>query len=231
MRLYEPTLLGICFFLLGVPLNSTAAMINCNPNNAMANGFNADACIGDSKIRPPQEKAFVNDNLQESGDAFSFIGKFDADEGFEPGGAELAGFSLSVSKLSDPNTGDYFFSYALLAPDDWLEKIVDLTLLIKQANNSTIAYLFSGTTIGIDIGFNNPWANPRGKIVNDFSHLSGFIRLAENDISTLAKDDLSTTSSIMTTTVPEPNLTLLFSIGLLGLATRSLINRKRRFGM
>ncbi|MGD7036104.1 PEP-CTERM sorting domain-containing protein [Methylotuvimicrobium buryatense] len=220
MRLCEPVLLWICIFLLGVPLNSTAAIIACNANDAMANGFYANACVGDDNIKPKDEQAFVIDNFQDDGDAFSFIGKFNDGEGFESSDSDIGGFTLSVSKLSDPNTGDYFFSYALLAPEDWLGKFVDWTLLVKQANNSVIAYLFSGITLGIDGGFNSRWTNPREKIVNDYSHVSGFIRLAEDrGISTLAS------------TVPEPSLTLLFSIGLLGLGARSQIKRKHLFGM
>ncbi|WP_341326763.1 hypothetical protein [Methylotuvimicrobium sp. KM2] len=223
MRLCEPVLLWICLFLLGVPLNSTAAIIACNVDHAKANGLSANACVGDDSIKPKDQKAFVIDNFQDDGDAFSFIGKFNDDDGFESSGADIAGFTLTVSELSDPNTGDYLFSYALLAPDDWLGKFVDWTLLVKQANNSTIAYLFSGIALGIDGGFNNLWTNPRGKISNDYSHASGFIRLAE--------DRLSTPASMMAATVPEPDLTLLFSIGLLGLAAKFPIKRKHLFGM
>ncbi|CCE25409.1 PEP-CTERM sorting domain-containing protein [Methylotuvimicrobium alcaliphilum] len=220
MRFCEPVLLWICLFLLGVPLNSTASIIACNANDAMANGFYATACIGDSTIRPPQEKTFVSDNLKGEGDAFSFIGKFNDGNGFESSGADIAGFTLTVSELSDPNTGDDLFSYSLLAPDDWLGKFVDWTLLVKQANNSTIAYLFSGIALGIDGGFNSRWTNKGGNVSNDYSHVSAFIRPAEDrGISTLAL------------TVPEPSLTLLFSIGLLGLGARSQVKRKHLFGM
>ena len=209
MRLCEPVLLWICIFLLGVPLNSTAAIIACNVNDAKANGFYANACVGDDSIKPKDEQAFVIDSFQDDGDAFSFIGKFDAGSGFKSSGADIAGFTLTVSELSDPNTGDYLFSYSLLAPDDWLGKIVDWTLLVKQANNSTIAYLFSGITLGIEGEFNNLWTNKGGNVSNDYSHVSAFIRPAED-------------SSTPASAVPEPSLTLLFSIGLLGLIGRSL---------
>lgn len=177
--------------------NASAGPITCNVNNANANGDVADACKGDNAIgaNPASETTFVNGAFAPGG--FAFVDKTGE-------ASAVAGFELTVETgAADP----YKFLYSLVVPTQWLGAVVDWVLVIKQANNSTIAYFFDDVTLGIDGGFNSFWLNPKEKLQNDFSHASGFIRGTP-------------------TTVPEPGALTLTLLGLTLVGARAL--RRRR---
>lgn len=174
---------------------ANAAAISCNVNDASANGAVADECAGDNAIgaNPNDETAFVNTNFQDGGDPFLFVDKTGE-------ASTLADFVLTVT--SDDST-PYLFDYTLEVPIAWIGEVVDWVLVIKQASNSTTAYLFEDVTLGIEGGFNSFWINPAGKTVNDYSHASGLLRVADGG----GGDD----------EIPEPGVLFLMGAGLLGL--------------
>jgi hypothetical protein len=173
--------------LLALAGNASAVPITCSVLNADANGSFADDCAGDSAIgaNPSNETTFVNGAF--GGDAFTFVDKTGS-------ASSVPGFILSVTTDATPDP--YTFLYTLTVPDSYVGTIVDWVLVIKQASNSTIAYLFNDVTLGIDGGYNSFWLNPAGKLVNDYSHASGLIRTT-------------------TVRVPEPGTMGLLGAGLL----------------
>lgn len=175
--------------------NANAASISCNVNDAMANGEVADECVGDNAIgaNPADETTFVNTNFQDGGDPFIFVDKTGE-------ASTLDGFILTVTEgeTADP----YLFDYTLEVPDEWIGEVVDWVLLIKQASDSTVAYLFEDVTLGIEGGFNNFYINNGGRTVNDYSHASGLLREGGG------------TPPLQ---IPEPGMLLLVGAGLVGL--------------
>jgi hypothetical protein len=169
---------------------ASAAPIDCYIDDANANGSYADQCAGDDAIgaNPSDETTFVNGAF--GGSAFTFVDKTGE-------ASSVAGFVLNVTMDETPDQPDlYHFLYTLTVPAAYVGTVVDWVLVIKQANNSTIAYLFNAVTLGIDGGFNSFWINPSGKEVSDYSHASGLIRES-------------------TVTVPEPGTLVLTGLGLL----------------
>lgn len=190
----------------GMPQVAGAASIACDINDASANGEIADECAGDDSIGadPASEKGFVNSQFQDGGDPFQSVARWDADENAaDNDGMDLSGFLLTVTEGDEEDA--YLFSYILTVPAEFVGTVVDWVLVIKQANNSTIAYLFEDVTLGIDGGFNNFWLNPQGREVNDYSHATGFIRGDEPQL-------------------PEPTTLALLGLGLLGLGA---VRRRR----
>jgi hypothetical protein len=179
---------------MGLGASAYATPIACNTADAMANGSTADACVGDNAIGASQaaETGFVNTNFQDGGDPFLFVDKTGE-------ASAVDGFVLTVTAGDD---NPYHFFYSLAVPDDWVGVVVDWVLVIKQASNSTIAYLFEDVTLGIDGGFNNFWVNGSGRTVNVFSHASGLLRVADD---------------VPPEQIPEPGLLFLMGAGLLGL--------------
>lgn len=213
MKIYKPLLACLFLALSTASTYSYSASIACDVEDASANGSFADACVGDNAIgaNPTDEKTFVNTNFQGSGDPFLYVGKFEGGTGSNSTGADLAGFTLQVFQNSEDD--DFLFGYRLLVPDEWVGVVVDWSLVTKQGNNSTIAYLFEEVTLGIDGGFNHFWINPANKTVNDFSHATGFIR----------GEPLTPPGG---GPIPEPSLVLLMGIGFLGFGASQL--RKTR---
>jgi hypothetical protein len=181
---------------MGLGASAYAAPIACSTDDASANGNTADECVGDDAIgaNKAAETSFVNTNFQDGGDPFVFV-----DRTGDP--STVDGFVLTVTEGDeDP----YLFFYTLAVPDEFVGTIADFSLVIKQASNSTIAYLFNAVTLGIEGGFNNFWVNPQGMTVNDFSHASGLLRVTDGP-------------DIPPEEIPEPGLLFLMGAGLLGL--------------
>jgi hypothetical protein len=187
--------------LLSAVDDASAIPITCNVLNASANGSYADACAGDDAIaaNPGAETTFVNTSF--AGDDFLFVDRTgDA--------SSVAGFVLNVSSDPTPDAPDlYRFLYTLTVPNEYVGTVVDWALVIKQASDSTIAYLFNDVTLGIDGGYNSFWLNPAGKWTNDFSHASGLIRVSPVQ-------------------VPEPGTLPLMLVGLI-LAVAGTLRRRR----
>ena len=182
--------------LLAVAGGASAAPITCDVANAMANGDTADQCAGDDAIaaNPTAETNFVNGAF--GGTAFTFADK-------TSDSSAVAGWTINVTQGSTADP--YLFDYTVSVPAALVGTVVDFVLVIKQASDSTIAYLFSGVTLGIEGGYNSFWINPRGKEVNDFSHASALFRTTTNQ-------------------VPEPGTLALLGLGLAGIA---LVRRRR----
>lgn len=198
--------ISACFLFGALPIH--AAMITCS---ATANGLTANLCIEANKINPSKsnQTSYVNDNFQDSGDPFSFVGKFEGN-----------GVESNVLKVDTLSSGQYQFDYELVVPSEWQGKVVDWTLLIKQAN-STIAYLFSGIELDSVItgSFNNFWTNPNGKSVNNYSHVSGFMRETQKteafDILGFPESDEVVVNNLSPLSLPELDVYWLLSIGLI----------------
>lgn len=147
--------------LLGIG-SASAAVATCDVTSATANDkTQADACAnleiqGQS---PTNQTSAVNDAFD---GGFSFIGKREADGGFEPG---LKGWNLTVGEGSD----GFDFSYEATAPGSF---VGDWVLFVKVGQKD-IAYLFENMTFNINGLFNSFNKNPDD---GDFSHVSGFVR-------------------------------------------------------
>lgn len=168
----------------------------------MANGSYADQCVGDDNIIPPSdagELAFINGSFTTLGTTDDF---FLADK--SDGGA-TNGFLLTVTEDPSPDAPDnYLFLYTLAVPDEYVGLTADWVLAVKQASDSYIAYLFNDLTLGIEGGFNSFTLNGNGRVVNDYSHVTGFLRITGEDPPPPER-------------VPEPGMLFLMGAGLAGL--------------
>ena len=200
--------------LFGISSYTMAASISCDIADASANGSTADLCNGDDSIGANwgSELDFVNSSFPvDPENLFSYIGKYQNGGPFDGGDAELTGFELLISEnFIDP----YLFQYTLTVPDEWLGVTGDWSFLVKQGNASSIAYLFEDVEFGVNGGFNNFTINNGGQEVNNYSHVSGFVRESDDDGGDKPN-------------VPEPSFIALFGIGLLGMGL-TYIRRKRK---
>lgn len=188
---------GILSLVIGAA-PTLANSIDCDIQDATANGSYADACdfVDGGIASSGDHQAHVDSTW---GDGFTYIGKFQKDDGVESG--DLAGFTLLVTE----GPGADEFSYSLEVPDEWIGKVVDWVFEVKQANDSVVSYFFEGVTLGIDGMFNSFWINKAGNQVVDYSHVAGFIRPS--------------------VTVPEPGTLGLLGIGVL---TLTLSQRRKK---
>lgn len=199
--------------LIAVPalflsMQASAGLVSCDAlpggASATANGAAPDACFL-GNVQPPNwtnETSAIN---QHFGGDFLYIGKYDnSSNSFNGSEAQLDGFTLLVSESDGDPWG---YSYELQVAPNWVGRTVDWAMMIKQGSgeNSSIAYLFETVTLGIDGLFSN-WN--RNLNEQDYSHLSGFIR-------------------VHTAKVPEPATLGLLGIGLLGLGLAATRRRNR----
>lgn len=198
----------------------SAATIDCDVTQAAANNEVADSCraTGTNLPGPTNETDFVNTNFQGvDEDPFVYTAKWNVtneeDESFK-GAQEFAleGFGLvvtldgyEVTDVDDNVLYTYTFFYALSVPDDLDGIENDFVLGVKQAT-SFFAYLFEGTTLPVEGGFNSFTVSSGEQIsANDFSHVTVFLRDSDDG---LLNSDID---------LPEPATFALFGGGLLAL--------------
>jgi hypothetical protein len=162
--------LAILFGIVALVASAAApATPACTNADAFAGGKIADDCVGPEDVHSSDaaQLTFINDSF---GGGFTMIGKFDNDDDAFDG---LAGWNMTVT-VGDGDPWDFLFTVT----SPIAGATVDFALLIKQSQD-TIAYLFSGVTLDIDDGsWISTFTNPRGKTVQDYSHISGFYRVA-----------------------------------------------------
>jgi hypothetical protein len=196
--------------------SASADVITCNTDplvqtsDATAQGTGeaeriADDCAYFTGTTDPTSETTAVNSVWGTDDPFIFVGKRDSQNAADD--EIVAGWEFNVFELAEGGVEidgvTYYFGYELIALDPiWQGETIDWVLGLKDgagpAEGGLAAYLWESITLDLEGKFMSFFRDPE-----DFSHASGFVRLANGDTPPFQ--------------VPEPSIIALFGLGLLGI--------------